>query len=112
MFGATGNESRVVREEIFGPVGVIIPFDDDADALRFANDTEYGLAAGVWTSDLRRAHRLIRDLEVGNVWVNAYPRIHFALPFGGVKDSGFGKDSGVESVLENTRIKTAWVDLA
>ena len=112
LFGATGNESRVVREEIFGPVGVIIPFDDDADALRFANDTEYGLAAGVWTSDLRRAHRLIRDLEVGNVWVNAYPRIHFALPFGGVKDSGFGKDSGVESVLENTRIKTAWVDLA
>jgi acyl-CoA reductase-like NAD-dependent aldehyde dehydrogenase len=66
----------------------------------------------VWTSDLRRAHRLIRDLDAGNVWVNAFPRIHFALPFGGVKDSGFGKDSGWESVLENTRIKTAWIDLA
>ena len=112
LFAATGNESRVVQEEIFGPVGVIIPFDDEADALRIANDTVYGLAAGVWTSDLKRAHRLIRDLDVGNVWVNAYPRIHFALPFGGVKDSGFGKDSGLESVLENTRLKTAWVDLA
>ncbi len=70
------------------------------------------MAAGVWTSDLKRAHRMIRDLDAGNVWVNAYPRIHWALPFGGMKDSGFGKDSGFESVLENTRIKTAWIDLA
>jgi acyl-CoA reductase-like NAD-dependent aldehyde dehydrogenase len=111
LFRASGNESRLASEEIFGPVGVIVPFDDDEDALAIANGTDYGLAAGVWTSNLRRAHRLIRDLDAGNVWVNAFPRIHFALPFGGVKDSGFGKDSGWESVLENTRIKTAWIDL-
>ncbi|MCW2550194.1 MAG: Betaine-aldehyde dehydrogenase [Mycobacterium sp.] len=111
LFRAAGNESRLASEEIFGPVGLIVPFDDDEDALAIANGTDYGLAAGVWTSNLRRAHRLIRDLDAGNVWVNAFPRIHFALPFGGMKDSGFGKDSGWESVLENTRIKTAWIDL-
>jgi acyl-CoA reductase-like NAD-dependent aldehyde dehydrogenase len=111
LFRAAGNESRLASEEIFGPVGLIVPFDNDEDALAIANGTDYGLAAGVWTSNLRRAHRLIRDLDAGNVWVNAFPRIHFALPFGGMKDSGFGKDSGWESVLENTRIKTAWIDL-
>ena len=111
-FRAAGNESRLASEEIFGPVAVIVPFDDEADALAIANGTDYGLAAGLWTSDLKRAHRMIRDLDAGNVWVNAYPRIHWALPFGGMKDSGFGKDSGWESVLENTRIKTAWIDLA
>jgi acyl-CoA reductase-like NAD-dependent aldehyde dehydrogenase len=112
LFRATGNDSRLATEEIFGPVAVIVPFEDEAEALAIANGTDYGLAAGVWTSDLKRAHRMIRDLEAGNVWVNAYPRIHWALPFGGMKDSGFGKDSGWESVLENTRIKTAWIDLA
>jgi aldehyde dehydrogenase (NAD+) len=112
LFRAAGNESRLASEEIFGPVAVVVPFDTDEDALAIANGTDYGLAAGLWTSDLKRAHRMVRDLDAGNVWVNAYPRIHFALPFGGVKDSGFGKDSGWESVLENTRIKTAWIDLA
>ena len=71
----------------------------------------YGLAAGVWTNDLRRAHRMVRDLDAGSVWVNAYRRIHWALPFGGFGDSGYGKDSGWESVLENTRIKTSWMEL-
>jgi (Z)-2-((N-methylformamido)methylene)-5-hydroxybutyrolactone dehydrogenase len=112
LFRAAGNDSRLASEEIFGPVAVIVPFEGEAEALAIANGTDYGLAAGVWTSDLKRAHRMIRDLDAGNVWVNAYPRIHWALPFGGMKDSGFGKDSGAESVLENTRIKTAWIDLA
>jgi aldehyde dehydrogenase (NAD+) len=102
---------RVCREEIFGPVACVIPFRDDAEALAIANDSRYGLAAGLWTRDLARAHRFIRDLESGNVWVNTYRRIHWALPFGGVKDSGHGRDSGVESVLENTQLKTAWIDL-
>ncbi len=112
LFRAAGNETRLAQEEIFGPVAVIVPFDDEQEAITIANGTDYGLAAGIWTSDLRRTHRMIRDLDAGNVWVNAFPRIHWALPFGGVKDSGFGKDSGWESVLENTRIKTAWIDLA
>jgi aldehyde dehydrogenase (NAD+) len=112
LFRATGNESRLASEEIFGPVAVIIPFDTEDEAVTIANGTAYGLAAGVWTADLKRAHRMVRDLQSGSVWVNAYARIHWALPFGGTKDSGFGKDSGWESVLENTKIKTAWIDLS
>jgi acyl-CoA reductase-like NAD-dependent aldehyde dehydrogenase len=112
LFVVDGNDHRICREEIFGPVAVAMPFDTDQEALSLANDTSYGLAAGVWTSDLKRAHRMVRDLRAGSVWVNAYRRIHWALPFGGVQDSGYGRDSGIESVLENTQLKTAWIDLA
>jgi (Z)-2-((N-methylformamido)methylene)-5-hydroxybutyrolactone dehydrogenase len=111
LFRTADQHYRIAREEIFGPVGVLIPFDTDEEALSIANASDYGLAAGVWTTNLVRAHKLIRDLAVGNVWVNAYPRIHWALPFGGVKDSGYGRDSGLESILENTQTKTAWIDL-
>jgi aldehyde dehydrogenase (NAD+) len=111
LFRVPGNDLPVCREEVFGPVAVVMPFTSDDEAVALANDTRYGLAAGVWTSDLTRAHRMIRDLDAGSVWVNAYRRIHWALPFGGFADSGFGKDSGWESVLENTRIKTSWIDL-
>ena len=112
LFVVDGNDHRICREEIFGPVAVAMSFDTDEEALALANDSSYGLAAGVWTSDLKRAHRMVRDLRAGSVWVNAYRRIHWALPFGGVKDSGYGRDSGIESVLENTQLKTAWIDLA
>ncbi len=112
LFVVDGNDHRICREEIFGPVAVAMPFDTDEEALALANDSSYGLAAGVWTSDLKRAHRMVRDLRAGSVWVNTYRRIHWALPFGGVKDSGYGRDSGIESVLENTQLKTAWIDLA
>jgi (Z)-2-((N-methylformamido)methylene)-5-hydroxybutyrolactone dehydrogenase len=105
------NDMRVSREEIFGPVGVVIPFQDDDEALALANDSSYGLACGLWTSDLTRAHRFVRDVEAGAVWVNTYRRIHWMLPFGGVKDSGYGRDSGMESVLENTVAKSAWIEL-
>lgn len=111
LFRVAGNEARICREEVFGPVAVVMPFTGDDDAVALANDTPYGLAAGVWTSDLTRAHRMVRDLDAGSVWVNAYRRIHWALPFGGFGESGYGKDSGIESVLENTRIKTSWIDL-
>ncbi|CAB4342400.1 unannotated protein [freshwater metagenome] len=112
LFRVPGNDLSICQQEIFGPVAVIMSFADDEEAVALANDTKYGLAAGVWTSDLKRGHRMIRDLQVGSVWVNAYRRIHWALPFGGFGNSGFGKDSGLESVLENTRIKTGWVDLS
>ena len=112
LFTGCDNTMRTCRDEIFGPVACVIPFDTEAEALAIANDSSYGLACGLWTQDLARAHRFVRDVESGNVWVNTYRRIHWALPFGGVKDSGYGRDSGVESVLENTQLKTVWIDLA
>lgn len=112
LFRSDRNDLRICQEEIFGPVTVVIPFRDDEHALALANASRYGLAAGVWTRDLARAHRFVRDLDVGSVWVNTYRKVHWAAPFGGVKDSGFGRDSGWESVLENTQLKTAWIDLA
>ncbi|WP_343947862.1 aldehyde dehydrogenase family protein [Nonomuraea longicatena] len=103
LFTTEDNSLRVCQEEIFGPVAVAIPFDTDEQALSIANDSPYGLAAGVWTRDLARAHRFVRDLRTGTVWVNTYRRMPPGLPFGGVKDSGYGHDA----VLEYTREKAA-----
>ena len=111
LLRAPHTDLRVCQEEIFGPVAAIISFRDDDHALALANGTRYGLAAGVWTRRLDRAHRFVRDLEVGAVWVNSYRKVHWAVPFGGVKDSGYGRDSGMESVLENTQLKTSWIEL-
>jgi aldehyde dehydrogenase (NAD+) len=110
LFRAEHSALRICQEEIFGPVTAAIPFGDDAQALELANSTRYGLAAGVWTRDLNRAHRFVRDLEAGAVWVNTYRKVHWALPFGGVKESGYGRDSGLESVLENTQLKSSWIE--
>lgn len=112
LFRDATNDMRVSREEIFGPVTCAIPFHDDDEALAIANDTDYGLAFGVWTRDLKRAHRFVRDAEAGAVWVNTYRRIHWAAPFGGFKDSGYGRDSGLESLRGYQQTKTAWIDLA
>jgi aldehyde dehydrogenase (NAD+) len=103
LFLTTDNSLRICQDEIFGPVATVIPFDTDDEALAIANDSRYGLASGVWTRDLGRAHRFIRDLEAGNVWVNTYRQTGRELPFGGVKDSGYGHDS----VFEYTREKSA-----
>ncbi|MFK7896720.1 MAG: aldehyde dehydrogenase family protein [Myxococcota bacterium] len=112
LFRSATNQMRVAREEIFGPVTCAIPFGDDDEALAIANDTNYGLACGVWTRDLKRAHRFIRDVHAGAVWVNTYRRLHWAAPFGGYKDSGYGRDSGLESLRGYQQTKTAWIDLA
>nr|WP_277398285.1 aldehyde dehydrogenase family protein [Neobacillus citreus] len=101
------NSYRICQEEIFGPVAVVIPFETEEEAIEIANDTAYGLGAGVWTTNLGRAQRMIKSLESGNVWVNTYRRVGVELPFGGFKESGFGKDS----ILENTREKACVIEI-
>jgi acyl-CoA reductase-like NAD-dependent aldehyde dehydrogenase len=102
---------RVAQEEIFGPVLSVIPFDGVDDAVAQANDVPYGLAAGVWTRDLKKAHTVARRLAAGTVWVNMYNFYDPAMPFGGVKGSGFGRDLGEASLHEYTQVKSVWMNL-
>ncbi len=111
VLGGVDNQMRAVREEIFGPVLSVIPFDDEDDALRLANDTPFGLAAGVWTRDLSRAHRVAHRIEAGTVWVNTYRVQSPSSPVGGFKASGFGKENGREVLEEMTRLKSIWINL-
>lgn len=111
IFGNVRNDMRIAQEEIFGPVASVIPFEDEDEAVAIANDTEFGLAAAVWTLDIQRAHRMARQIHAGTVWINNYRKISYAAPFGGVKSSGYGRENGLESVLEYTQLKTVWVDL-
>ncbi|MBT2523072.1 aldehyde dehydrogenase [Arthrobacter sp. ISL-28] len=104
------NSMRVVREEIFGPVAAIMPFETEEEVLRLANDTTYGLAAGVWTTNLARAHRMASRLEAGTVWVNTYRAMSPASPREGFKTSGVGVEHGVESIREYTRLKSIWIN--
>lgn len=112
LFRDARNDMRICREEIFGPVACAIPFDSEEEAVALANDSSYGLACGIWTSDLKRAHRMVANVQAGAVWVNAYCRIHWAVPFGGIKDSGYGRDSGLESLRGYLQTKSVWIDLA
>jgi aldehyde dehydrogenase (NAD+) len=103
---------RVAREEIFGPVLSVIPFESEEDLIRQANDTRYGLAAGIWTKDIQRAHRVAHALRAGTVWVNSYRTLSFNTPFGGYKMSGIGRENGMESLNEYTQVKSVWVELS
>jgi phenylacetaldehyde dehydrogenase len=109
VFTGVRNDMRIAQEEIFGPVMGILPFTDEDDAYRIANDVSYGLAAGVWTNDLNRAQRASRALKAGTVWVNTYQMVYPSVPYGGVKLSGHGRTLGAESVLEFTSIKSVWM---
>ena len=104
------NDMRIAQEEIFGPVVVVIPFKDEAEAIRLANDTIYGLGAAVWTNDMRAAHRLSRAIKAGTVWVNTYDRSSLTTPFGGFKQSGFGRDRSPHAIDKYMDYKTVWID--
>ena len=102
---------RVVSEEIFGPVVCAMPWDDVDDLVRKANDTIYGLAAGIWTSDLKKAHLIADGLRAGTVWINCYNFLDPASPFGGYKQSGWGRERGRYGVEQYTELKSVWVNL-
>jgi aldehyde dehydrogenase (NAD+) len=101
-------QMRVAREEIFGPVLSVIGFEDEEEAIRIANDTIYGLGAGIWTENIGRAHRMAKALKAGTVWVNTYRAISYMMPFGGMKYSGIGRESGVEAIRHYLETKSTW----
>jgi len=111
IFDGVEHGHTIAREEIFGPVLSVIAFDSEADALRMANDSDYGLAAGVFTSDLSRAHRVARKLRAGSVWVNYWDGGDMTAPFGGYKQSGNGRDKSLHAFEKYTEVKATWINL-
>ena len=111
IFGNVTNGMRIAQEEVFGPILTLLRFDSEADAISIANDTRFGLAAGIWTNDVKRAHRVASRLRAGTVWVNTYRKTNYASPFGGFKESGLGRENGLDVLREYTEVKSIWVDL-
>jgi aldehyde dehydrogenase (NAD+) len=110
IFTGVSNDMRIAREEVFGPILSIIQFDTDDEAAEIANDTEYGLAAGIWTKDLARAINFPKRLEAGTVWVNAYRAVSYMAPFGGFKSSGIGRENGVEAIKEYLETRSVFIN--
>lgn len=110
IFTGVRNDMRIAQEEVFGPVLSIIRFKDEADALRIANDVRFGLAAAVWTRDIGRAIRMSERLQAGTVWVNTYRAVSFMAPFGGYKDSGLGRENGIDAIREYLQTKSVWIN--
>ena len=111
LFTDVKNEMRIAREEIFGPVGAAIAFTDENDAVLQGNHTDYGLSAAVWTRDISRAHKVARSLKAGTVWINCFNQLDPISPFGGYKQSGFGRELGKYAIDLYTQIKSVWMKL-
>jgi betaine-aldehyde dehydrogenase len=112
IFGDVKNSMRVAQEEIFGPVVSVITFDGEEDLIKQANEVIYGLSAGIWTKDITRAHRFAKAIKAGVVWINTYNKINAASPFGGYKQSGYGREMGKHALEMYTNVKSVWVDLS
>ncbi|MES2904089.1 MAG: aldehyde dehydrogenase [Pseudomonadota bacterium] len=111
ILGDVDNGMRIAREEIFGPVMAVIRFQDEEEAIRIANDSDFGLGAGVWTENMRRAIRVAHKLEAGSVYVNSYRVVSYMSPFGGYKNSGLGRENGLEAIKEYLQTKSVWFSL-
>jgi acyl-CoA reductase-like NAD-dependent aldehyde dehydrogenase len=112
VFTSVRPDMRIAQEEIFGPVMAVLPFESEEEAYALANATEYGLAAGVWTRDLSRAHRASRALRAGTVWVNTYQMVYPTVPYGGVQQSGHGRTLGAASLEDLTQVKSVWMKIS
>jgi betaine-aldehyde dehydrogenase len=112
IFGEVKNQMRVAQEEIFGPVTCAITFENEEDLIKQANDTLYGLSAGLWTRDITRAHRFAKEVHAGVIWINTFNMFNAASPFGGYKQSGYGREMGRHAIDLYTQIKSVWVDLS
>jgi aldehyde dehydrogenase (NAD+) len=112
IFDEVKNDMRVAQEEIFGPVVSVIAFKDEDDLIKQANDTIYGLSAGIWTRDITRAHRFAREIRAGVIWINTFNMFNAASPFGGYKQSGYGREMGRHALDLYTQVKSVWVDLS
>ena len=112
IFSEVKNSMRVAQEEIFGPVVSVISFKDEDDLIKQANDTIYGLSAGIWTRDITRAHRFAKEIKAGVVWINTFNMFNAASPFGGYKQSGYGREMGRHALELYTQVKSVWVDLS
>lgn len=112
IFSGVNNHMRIAREEVFGPVLSVLPFRDDDEAIAIANDSPYGLAAGVWTTSIKRAIRASERLEAGSVWVNTYRAVSYMSPFGGYKRSGLGRENGQDAIFGYLQTKSVWISTA
>jgi aldehyde dehydrogenase (NAD+) len=112
LFADVTSDMRLAQEEVFGPVLAVMKFSDDEEAIKIANGTDYGLAAGIWTTGFARAHRVARELTAGTVWVNTYRTISATAPFGGFKRSGYGRERGTDVLLEYTATKNMMLDVS